>query len=40
MKIDFESHFVKLKNNRFIIGSKIREIFYLSEDVGKPLNEE
>jgi hypothetical protein len=38
MKIDFESLSIKLKNNKFIIGSEIKEIFYFSENIGKPLN--
>jgi hypothetical protein len=39
MKIDLESLSIKLTNNRFIIGSEIRKIFYLSENTEKPLNE-
>jgi hypothetical protein len=39
MEIDFESLFIKLRDNRFNIGSEIREIFYFSENTGKPLNE-
>jgi hypothetical protein len=40
MEIDLESFFVKLKDNKFIIGSEIREMLYPSENIGKPLNEE
>jgi flagellar biosynthesis/type III secretory pathway chaperone len=38
MKIDFESFLIKLRDNRFIIGSEIRKILHFSENTGKPLN--
>jgi hypothetical protein len=40
MKIDLESLPIKLKNNRFTIGSKAKEIFHSSENIGKPSNKE
>jgi hypothetical protein len=39
MEIDFESFSIKLKDNKFIIESEIKEMFYLSEDIGKSLSE-
>jgi hypothetical protein len=40
IEIDLESLPVKLKNNKFTIGFKIRKIFHPSENTGKPLSEE
>jgi hypothetical protein len=40
IKIDFESLPVKLKNNKFTIGSEIRGVFHPSENTGKSLNKE
>jgi hypothetical protein len=40
IKIDLEFLFIKLKNNKYIIGFEVKEILYLSENIGKPLNKE
>jgi hypothetical protein len=39
IEIDFESLFIKLKNNKFTTGSEIRKILHLNENIRKLLNE-
>jgi hypothetical protein len=40
IEIDFESFSIKLRNNRFIIGSEVRGVFHPNENIGKSSNKE